>query len=76
MKQPEIKVMFDKEYDHEHHQGIYENLKNGEKTRPLWMRVQYAREMADQREEAERCSTKYCPKCHLALPSSGVCDWC
>lgn len=78
MKQPEIVTMCNKQWDQDHRTGMYDNLKNGQKTRPLWMRIRYAQEQADIREEAERQNDlkRVCPDCHIVLPYSKICDFC
>lgn len=76
MRQPEVVALFGKEYDRDHNQGIYENLKDGQLTKPLWMRMQYAQKMRDKEAAQQEAKVKYCPHCHLALPATGICDMC
>lgn len=74
MKQPEVITMFNREFDKDHHQGLWDD-ENGTK-KPLYMRMKFAQRMRDIELEKEEKNTRYCPHCHIALPKTGICDMC
>lgn len=45
-----------------------------EEQNALAKRANYARNMRIREEEEKTARRGYCPKCHLLLPLSGVCD--